>query len=166
MGIFQARGRRLVQQRDDVETRGYEGVQRQQPLGAGGVGRHADRGLHGFTRRKAGVRAILQVAFQLSQKAGEKFGQSVAAAGQVHFGPRPGGIEQTFERSQHRPPGLAADGGSVHTEAQLPGGVGGDKRGPRIHAVERDDGVVASVDGRNDCVGGAKVDTDSHPAQF
>ena len=57
------------------------------------------------------------------------------------------------------------DGGSVHTESQLPGRVGGDERRPGINSVERDDRVVAPVDERDDSVGGAEVDTDSHSAQ-
>ena len=136
MGVFEPRGGRLVEQGDDVETRRHEGIQRQQTLGAGGVGRHADCGLDGFTRRQAGVRAVLQVAFQLSQQAGEQVGQAVGALGQGHLGPRPGLIEQTFDRSQHRPARLVAHGGGVHPEAQLAGGVGGDQRRPGIDAVE------------------------------
>ena len=53
VGVFEARGRRFIQQRDDMETRRYESIQRQKALGARGIGRHADRGLDGFTRRKA-----------------------------------------------------------------------------------------------------------------
>ena len=98
-----------------------------------------------------------KVAFQLSQKTGQQVGQPIVTAGQVHLGLRPGLVEQTFDRSQHRPPRLAADGGSVGSEPQLAGGVGGDERRARIHSVERDDGVIAAVDDRNDCVGGAEV---------
>ena len=83
VGIFEARGGRLVEQRDDFEAR--------LPAKASSVRkRWALEALAGtliaasmrFAGRQAGVRAMVKVAFQLGQEAREQFGQPVAAPGQ------------------------------------------------------------------------------------
>lgn len=166
MGVFQAGRRRLVEQGDDAESRGHVGVQREEALGARGVGRHADRGFDRFAGGQVGVGVTLQVGFELRQEPGEQIGQAVVTPGQVDLGLRAGVVEQTLERAQHRPPRIVPDGRGVGAEAQLAGGIGGDDRRPRVDAVEGDDGIVASIDGRDDGVGGAKVDADSHRASL
>lgn len=165
VGVFQSRGGRLVQQRDDLETCRGEGVQCHKALCARRIGGHADRGLDGLAPGGAGIRALNQVVLQLSQEPGEQVGQPVLTPGQYDRGLRAGVVEQTLERSEHVPARFVANGGGVQSEAQLAAGVSRYQRRPRVDTVVGDDGVVATVDDRSDGVGGAEVDTDSHSAQ-
>ena len=119
MGVFEAGRGRLVEQGDHLEAGLCEGVQRQEALRAGRVGRHTDRGFDTLTRRQVGVRTSLHVALELGKKAHEQVGQRIAAPSQLHRRSRPAVAEQAFEGPQHRPARVAADGGGVQPKAKV-----------------------------------------------
>ncbi len=82
MGIFDTRGGRLIEQPADLKAGAAEGLQRQEPLVAVGIGRDGDHGLQGLVGPEAQVRGGDEVVPQLRQEGREQLQGSHGAGAQ------------------------------------------------------------------------------------
>ncbi len=157
--VLEARRARLVEHCLHVESRAPVRVHGDQALRGGGVGGHAHRRLDGVVRAQAGVGVVRDLLAHVGEKSSEQVGERVLAPVQEHLAVQPHVVEQAFERAQDFPSRLD------RAESQL-AASGRDHRADHVAVLERHDRVVASIDQRDDGMGGAEVDAEAHAASL